>query len=191
MTDLPRPELARKGLHVAGLVIPLCYWRFAELFVFVFFPLAAIVLALELSRLKITAVAKWYIRVFGPFLRPSEYNRPSGGFYFVLGAAITILIFPRDMAISALLVLAVSDPAAAFFGRRYGRRKIFGKTIFGSLAFFVSAWLVLMLYFGGNPFWQLPAAFLGALVESLPGPQNDNLTIPPAVALTTWLLVFR
>ncbi len=184
-----RTELSRKAVHLLGVLIPILYLRFEEEFLCLFLPLAALFFTLELLRLKIAAVGKWYLLLFGRMLRPDEHDQPSGGFYFVLGAVATILLFPRDIAISALLVLAVSDSAAAFIGQRYGRRQIFGKTPAGSSAFFFSAWFVLAVYFGDNPLKHLPAALLGTLVEALPWPLNDNLTIPIMVGLACWLML--
>jgi len=183
----PNP-LLRNIFHLLGILIPLLYLLLGDSFLYLFFPLAVLFLLVEFFRLQVAWAGKWYLRLFGPLLRPGEYDRPSGACSFVLGAAATILLFPGDIAVSALLVLALSDPAAAIIGRRYGKRRIFGKTLAGSLAFFLSAWFILALYFGDNPFRQLPAALLGAVAEALPWPINDNLTIPVAVGLVGYLM---
>ncbi len=183
----PNP-LLRNVFHLLGFLVPLLYLHLGDSFLCLFFPLAVLFLLLEFLRLQMAVAGEWHLRLFGPLLRPGEYDRPSGACYFVLGAALTILLFPGDIAISALLVLALSDPAAAIIGRRYGRRRIFGKTLAGSLAFFLSAWFVLAIYFGDNPFRQLPAALLGTVAEALPLPFNDNLTIPLTVGLVGYLM---
>ncbi|MDZ4165368.1 MAG: SEC59/DGK1/VTE5 family protein [Smithellaceae bacterium] len=184
----PNPFL-RNLFHLLGILVPLLYLHLGDLFLYLFFPLATLFLLLEFFRLQVAVAGEWYLRLFGPLLRPGEYDRPSGAFYFALGTVLTILLFPGDIAVSALLVLALSDPAAAIIGRRYGKRRIFGKTLAGSLAFFLSAWFTLTIYFGDNLFRQLPAALLGTLVEALPSPLNDNLTIPVAVGLAGYLML--
>ncbi|MDI6727153.1 MAG: hypothetical protein QMD32_09295 [Smithellaceae bacterium] len=48
---------------------------------------------------------------------------------------------------------------------------------------------MLAIYFGDNPFRQLPAALLGKVAEALPLPFNDNLTIPLTVGLVSYLML--
>lgn len=184
-----RIELARKGVHLGGLIVPLAYQQMGSDFLYFFFPLAFLFFILELARLKIAVVGQFYLRIIGFVMRPGELHRPSGAFYFVLGAMLTIVIFPREVAVAALMVLVISDATAALVGQAFGRRKIFGKTLAGSLTFFGSAWLLLTLFLPGNPFHHLPAALLGTLAEAMPGPVNDNLSIPLVVGTVLWLML--
>ncbi|GEM_PF-974790 len=111
----------------------------------------------------------------------TRLERPSspagfGALNFFAGLLICLTLIPSpQLALSAVFVLSISDGAAAFFGR--GSRGLPHhphKTYRGSLAFFLSA---LPVYFiGGVP--ALILATLATLIESLPLPLDDNLTIP-------------
>jgi len=110
-------------------------------------------------------------------MRPGEENRTTGATYYLLACWLTILLFDKSVAIPALLVLACGDTAASVFGQALGGYKFReGKTLTGSLAFLITAFLVTL------PFFPTPIAFAGAfiaaVVESLPLPLDDNLSIP-------------
>jgi dolichol kinase len=94
-----------------------------------------------------------------------------------LACWLTILLFEKSVAAAALLILACGDTAASGVGQALGGYKLReGKTLMGSLAFLVTAFLVTL------PFFPTPVAFGGALlatvVEFLPLPLDDNLSIP-------------
>lgn len=186
-----RNEYLRKTFHLFGLVIPFFYWWWPreETFILLFSLFMALIFGLEVTRLKIRAVRRLYLQFFGVMLRPGEFDRPSGAFAYAIGATLTIFLFPKDIAIAGLLVLAVADPGAAYIGQRYGRVKLVGKTLEGSLTFFLLAWLVLVLYFGSLSYRHLLPAFLGTIVELLPFPWNDNVSIPLVIGLTYYFIL--
>ncbi len=94
-----------------------------------------------------------------------------------------------------ILILAISDPMAALFGKRWPRGKFTigkdTKTIMGCSAFLISAFLVLVglsiLFSNELSFdscYQLLLVSLGAtFVEAMSGRGVDNLTIPLSVVL--------
>ena len=116
-----------------------------------------------------------------------------------LGLALSALLANNGAVFSsAVLIIAWSDSAAAFFGLRYGKNntyKVLGskKSVIGSLAFFVSTVVVLMsyMYYTLGPsmlgnFDQLVGAlglsiFISTcltVVEIIGVYGVDNLTIP-------------
>ena len=179
-------EYWRKACHIfAGLSISFAYlWLPKDIFLCLFFPMAVAYIIVDLARFKIKWLERIYLLAAKTFLRDEEYSRPTTGFYFFVGSALTIILFPKQIAIGTLIVLALSDPLAALIGQRYGRHRIWNKTIEGSMAFFISAWLILTLYFGGEPFKHLIPAFAGTLVELAPCPIDDNLSIPLVIGLS-------
>ncbi len=129
--------------------------------------------------------------VFGRMIRETELHRVSGAFYFVLGITLTIAFFPKAAVEVACLAMGFGDAASAVFGRRFGTIRLAGtRTLQGSLAFAVSAFIAvltyrLVLYGGGLPAalpWAGLAAAGGALVELLSLRVDDNLTVPVATA---------
>lgn len=134
----------------------------------------------------------WYLEKFGGLLRQEEigewmlveetssnqkkqvykrkfYPTLTGAFFWILGTALSSVLFAPDIARMALLVLSVSDPFAALVGvwftnnncnitwsglrdfiTRKGRAKegiVKGPTVIGSLACAFATWLCTYVYF--------------------------------------------
>ena len=109
----------------------------------------------------------------------------------ILNAAVAFLpaafaLFPRDVAVSAVLVMGLADPAASVVGRRFGRKALLGGTAEGSLAFLVVAAIILLARHA------TPAAILAgaasALVERRSWPLDDNLAVPLTCGLVLLLV---
>lgn len=104
-------------------------------------------------------------------------------FMMMAGVGITVLIFSIKPAAAGIFQLAFCDMAASLVGKMWGSHKISyspSKSWEGTAAFFVmSAILMSFLY----PWYVgLLLAFVGALIESLPWKDWDNLLIPVGVA---------
>ena len=56
-------------------------------------------LALHQLRFRMKRVNDLYLRLVGPLLRPHEIRGLPGAFWFMLGAAIAVALFPRDVAL--------------------------------------------------------------------------------------------
>jgi dolichol kinase len=173
-------EIRRKIVHLATLIIPIGYGltsrETALLFVV---PLFLGLLGIDLLRHFHTGTASLFKRYFfGKVLREEEKPTLMGSTYFLFSTILTVLLFPKSIAITSLLILILSDTAAALVGKGIGRIRIFGKTLEGSAAFFVTSLLVVWLYPNLNRFSGTLAALGGTLIELLPIRLNDNLSIP-------------
>jgi dolichol kinase len=114
----------------------------------------------------------------GTVLREEERDTLMGSTYFLFSSILVILFFPKPIAIVSLLILILSDTAAALVGKVVGRIRIFGKTLEGSLAFFFTSLIIVWVYPGLDCFWGSLAALGATLIELLPIRLDDNLTIP-------------
>ena len=106
-----------------------------------------------------------------------------------LGIVITLLLFPKIIAYVVIMILAFSDSIATMAGRYYGRYRIpynRMKSVEGSLAFFVSAFVCSIFFIPLKA--ALLAAFVSCIIESLPL-RFDNLTIPLGTGLILWLVI--
>jgi dolichol kinase len=173
-------EIKRKIVHLATLVIPLGFALTSEETVLVFLvPFFICFLLVDLLRQFHSGLASLFRKYFfGRVLREEEGSSFMGSTYFLFSTILTILLFPKPIAIASLLILILADTAAALVGRAIGRVPIWGKTLEGSLAFFLTSMAVVWIYPGLN---RCPGTFaaLGAtLIELLPTKMNDNLTIP-------------
>ncbi|HDZ10946.1 MAG TPA: hypothetical protein ENH53_01935 [Bacteroidetes bacterium] len=118
-------------------------------------------------------------RSVGFLLRKGEFRRPTGATYWIAGALVTILIYPKKIAIFAVVMLTVSDAFAAGVGKSVGKIKIKAhKTVEGSLAFFLSAFLIGRVFLGFSNPLSVFGAFVGAVLELRLIPVNDNLMVP-------------
>jgi glycerol-3-phosphate acyltransferase PlsY len=145
--------------------------------------LIVIVLAVDITRLRVTAFNRFIQTRFSSFIRKSEANKLTGTAPYVLGIALTLLLYRPDIATAAICFLAFGDVAATTAGERYGRTKISGeKSLEGTLAFVAAAVLSgVLLNFAGIHLPHgliLAGSIIAAGVELLPLPVNDNLVIP-------------
>ena len=101
-----------------------------------------------------------------------------GSTYFLFSSLLVILLFPKPIAIASLLILVLSDTSAALVGRGIGKVSFWGKTLEGSMAFFICSLLIVWIYPNLDRFPGSLAALGATLVELLPIPLDDNLTIP-------------
>lgn len=193
-------ELVRKAIHLFSLSIPLIYYfipRDTALLILV--PLTAAFVVVDVARYYHRPTADWFYAMFGWLLRSREQNehrkRLNGASYVLLSATLCVAIFPKLITITAFSILIVSDSLAALVGRKFGRRPFFRKTAEGSLAFFLSAVVVVLCtpkveYAMGEFLIGIAAAAVGAFVEAMSIELDDNLSIPLSIGATMWLLYF-
>lgn len=143
-----------------------------------------IFIIVDYIRLHIGSIKKMFLLLFGQLLRRSELYSLTGGSYLLLASLVAILIFPNPgVYISAISFLVIGDTVAALFGLRFGKTRLFRKTLAGTLACLISclviAYVVSRL---PNKSLSLPIGIIGAftatLVEALPVEVNDNVVIP-------------
>lgn len=155
--------------------------------------------ALELVRLRVGKINAMVTRTFGPLMRDHERESWAGSTYILLGAFLTIAIFPAPVASLSLLFLALADPVASYFGIRYGTVPLLGaKTLRGTLAAFATCTAVALVFYASRHIMVeqlLIAALLsglaGAIAELLPvGSLDDNLT-QPVLSATMLYLIFQ
>jgi dolichol kinase len=177
---ISKVEMTRKIVHMATLVVPVGYALSSEERVLTFLiPFFLCFLSVDLLRHLHPGLASVFRKYFfGRVLREKEKLGLMGSTYFLFSTILTILLFPKPIAIASLLILILSDTAAALVGKGIGRVSFFGKTLEGSLAFLFSSLLIVWLYPHLNRFWGSAAAAAAAWVEILPIRLNDNLTIP-------------
>jgi dolichol kinase len=184
----------RKFYHVlASSLFPLFYLRppFSEgearlLLLWVTGSCFLLSFILDLLRLRDRQFNSKFMRTFSWLIRQSEQDRFNGSTFLCLAFFIVILLFPRTVAITAMLFLSLGDAAAELGGKHFGRLKLFGRSLEGTLAFFLVAFPVAYSLIDD---WRvaLLGALAGALVELFSFEVDDNLTVPIGSALALWL----
>lgn len=192
-----RDELFRKLIHLTSLSIPIVYYFItAETAAIILGILAAAALIIDLSRYVHPETGKIFYKIFGFLLREHELDHKkknlNGATYVLISALISVLIFPKVIFITAFSILIISDSSAALIGRKFGKRKFLSKSFEGTLAFFISACIVILFTpkVGGfieEYFIGFTAALVGAIVENISFKLvDDNLSIPLSVGFTMW-----
>lgn len=118
------------------------------------------------------------------------YEFATAPIHFAVGIALSLLLFPDPIGYVAITVLTLGDSAAHIFGMKFGKNRLpfnKGKNLEGSIAGFVFAFLGALVFV--EPAMALVAAAVGMLVETVPSPINDNLTIPLLSGLVLFLIM--
>ena len=138
----------------------------------------------EIFRIKHSNLNRLYFQFFGRVTRDFERARLTGAAYVMISSSILLLFFDMYVCIASILIMSYSDTAAAIIGKKYGKVKVFNKTLEGSLAFFVVGLvIVLAIYPNISLFYSFLALMIATIVELLPLKINDNLSVPLSVAL--------
>ena len=161
---------------------------------------ACVVYILEQIRINYPELAG-NIKIINKYLfRAEEQLKESAGVPYVMGVLLTLISFPKVVALVAIYTLAVADPMSAIIGIKYGKTKVVPhKSLEGSLAFFVSSFVITFLVFfwwtsylqimlGSILLLSFLVAFIGSLFEMIPLRLDDNLTIPLFTAGMTLIL---
>jgi dolichol kinase len=178
-------EKWRKSYHLLGLIIPLGYLLYPSEAQAKAILLAAMIFGIfiDIFRLAEPRLRSFAHSLIGALMRPEEKSNLLGSTSLLIASVMTIFVFPKVIAVAALCLLVGGDTAAALVGKRYGRIRIFGrKTLEGTLAF-VGAGLILnggvsLIAPGLTPLAVVAGALVGALVEAVSLPIDDNFAIP-------------
>ena len=204
--DVPKPnrqismqsEIARKALHLSSIWIPLFYYYYPRsTMLWILLPLTALSLIIDYGRYFSPTINQFVTSLFGHILRTHEKDLSrkllSGATYVFISALICILIFPRIIAVAAFAILIVSDSASALFGRKFGKHRVYDKSLEGALAFALSGCIVVLFTPKVYGHWQeyaigFFAACIVAVVEMLSTKLHldDNLSVPTSIGLALW-----
>ena len=181
-----RTELSRKVFHLSSATIAVAYifldrtimlWGLAACL--------AIAVIVEVLRYRHVGFHGVFARLVGFMLRDAEWQRLTGSTYVLLGALLSVALFPpKRVVIAVLLVLSISDSAASLVGLRFGRTRFLGKSLEGSGAFFATALVIMWLALPGARGVAFAGAVVATVIEALPALKlgrfelNDNVTVP-------------
>ncbi|MEO6461751.1 MAG: diacylglycerol/polyprenol kinase family protein [Candidatus Eisenbacteria bacterium] len=185
------PEIRRKAIHLSFILIPLIY--FYDLLpkpIIVRGLLLAVLLSIvfELMRLHDARVRFFVSRMFRDLVRRHEQKQLLGSTYLLIAAVLTIELFSKPIAVSALGALVLGDTAAALVGKTIGRVRVLGKTLEGSIACFVVSFLFAWGVVGVEAWLAVCGALTATLFELLPIPLDDNFRIPLSMGYVMKLL---
>ena len=192
-----RDEIVRKLIHLCSLSIPIVYYFISRTDAMIILSiLAFIALAIDLGRYLSSGFGKIFYSIFGILLRKHELDAEkknlNGATYVLISALVCVILFPKVFFVTAFSILIISDSMAALIGRKFGHHKFLSKSLEGTLAFFISASIVVLFtpkveglmleYLIG-----FVAAAVAAIVENIShGWMDDNLSVPISIGFSMW-----
>lgn len=126
------------------------------------------------------------VRDLQKFMRKREISGLNSMTFYSLSSFTVCLLFPKPIAILAILYLGLGDPMASIVGIKWGRHKIGPRFSWeGSLAFFATCFLLSLLYpllapgFSGNIWlFALAGGLIGMVSEWCSFRLDDNFVVP-------------
>jgi dolichol kinase len=174
------------------LIFILLYLRVSrQTMLIVYGSLFFIALIVEILRWRRPEFHSWFEKTTGALLRSHEREHWTGATFLFLSSFLTVLLFERWIAITALLFVVVSDALSALVGKRWGKHRIWGdRTVEGTIVFLFSAVLLVLI----NPHLPLLIGLAGVLialyVEIFVQSLDDNLTVPLCSGLMMQLVAW-
>jgi len=178
-----KSEFARKAIHISNAIIPLSYlYLFQDkidmIIILAFF--LVLCFFIEIARQENYLVSIFFSKRLSFMMRDLEKKGEiTGATWVFVGALFTVLLIPYPYSIYALLFLSVGDTFAAIIGMKFPFIRVGGKTISGSISGFIAC-VIAGLIIDISISYQilLFGAFMAMLIELLPLPINDNVSIP-------------
>ena len=182
-------ELKRKSIHLAMIIVPAWYYFMPSPWGVLGLIIAMTVTVIfDLLRLSDDRIKRFFLHLFRSLIRSHEEEHLLGSTHFMIAALISVLVFDKMVAVSALSFLVIGDTAAAVIGKRFGKKLFWGKSLAGSSACFVSCLLIGFVLLTNQ--WVILAGALAAtIVEALPVPMDDNMRVPIASGLIMQLVM--
>jgi len=131
-------------------------------------------------------------------MRAEEQLKESAMMPYAMAVLLTIVAFPKHIALIGIYSLAFADPLSAIVGIKFGKHKLTPtRSIEGGLAFFFSVFFVsLFILTGYNGKFDVLVLFIsfllgvmGAMFDMIPLKLDDNLTIPLFVSSALWVIL--
>ena len=129
----------------------------------------------------------WLTRLIA--LGLEETNIVTTPIWYALGFLITYTLFPFPYAAIGILTLTLGDATASIVGQTLNNKHLYpfnkSKSLEGTITGIFVATLCCSFFF--DPYVSLIGCSVGMIIETLPTPFNDNITIPFLSSLVSLL----
>jgi len=178
---LSKSEVFREAIHLSGSLVPLVCVYLLDRYVVSFLILLVTLLYIlsELARMRGTNIPLFSTITWRAAIIPEIYEFVTAPLFFALGIIISITLLPVPINYASTMILTLGDSSATLFGKKLGRTMIplnKGKRVEASVFGFLFALMGALLFV--NSTQALVGAAIGMLVEYLPLPVSDNITVP-------------
>jgi len=195
-SPISKGELIREIIHMAGFLVPVFTMLFSLNHFFVVSLILAVTglyVASELARMLGVNVPVMSTITWKAAIQPEIHEFITAPIFFAMGIILALIIFPPPISYASIAIFTLGDSFASLLGKKMGNHVLpynKGKKIEGTLFGFLFASIGASVFIG--PAMSLSSMLLavtsGMIMESLPTPVNDNLTIPLAAGLTLLFL---
>lgn len=178
-----RQEIIRKAIHLSiNSFIPLAYLflDISKIWMIVLLGIGSVaIVIIDIGRTRDGWISKIFGKLFNGMLRSHELDgKLTGASYVLIGSFVSVVIFPKEIAILALLFTAIGDTAAALYGKKFGKFKIWNKTLEGSIVGLIACFIIASFFPQIPNIIKFSGAFAAMFIELLPIKIDDNLRIP-------------
>lgn len=177
---LSRSDFIREAIHMGGVFVPfVCILLDRYLVSSLIFVVTLLYIASELVRLRGTNIPVFSTLTWRAAIKPELYEFITAPIIYAIAIIVSLILFPSPINYASIAILALGDGFATLFGKKFGRTTFpfnKGKQVEGSFFGFLFAFMGAQAFV--NPTQALIASAIGMLVESLPTPVSDNLTVP-------------
>lgn len=186
-------EISRKLFHLLILLLPIAFYFFGKwIFLAIIAPITAIVLAVDYFRRTNPKLQLYFQKFFKAILRQHEIagDKFCGATWALLAASSIFFVCSEEIAVTAFVILAISDTFAAIIGKSFISKPFFEKSTYGSAAFYITG-LIVLFACGGmfhSRLWfylfGFFALFCATIIEARPSFFNvdDNFSVPVSFA---------
>jgi len=186
-SSISKRDLYRESIHIAGFFVALFTMQLGLNHFWVAFVILMVTLVYMISELArmlgvnipIASTVTW-----NAALQPEVYEFVTAPIFFAFGIILALLLFPAPVSYASIAAFTFGDGFATIFGKSVGRH-VFphnkGKKVEGTVLGLLFALLGASVFV--NPLMAVVSAAAAMIMETLPTPLNDNLTMPLAAGL--------
>ncbi len=181
-----RINYKRKSFRMFALGFPIVYMLTSQVVVSVAAAiLLAVALVFDVTRLRSKRFNQTVFRKIS-IMKEKEKGKISSITLFLLGILLSLLLFPKSIAVLAIAFTIVGDTLAEIIGSRYRRIKMLGKSLEGNtacLAGCVFIGVIFNIYLNVDNLILITGALAATLAQALPLKVDDNLSMQLAAGL--------
>lgn len=162
-------EISRTFFHIFSLLafyLLYSYFLLRQSFLIFLAVLLISLFFLEFQKREDSSLGRIYISLGKPFFRQSEKGKKwVGAITVLLGCFFTVLLFPKKIALTAILFLALGDPASRIFRVLTRKKTLWSKISFGTLVMFLVCFAIAKLS-EFSLFTSIVASIFASLTEA-------------------------
>lgn len=186
-------EIRRRMFHLGSgiIIVGLIYYDILDWIITLILLVLLIILGLIVKKAKVP-VASWF---FEKFDRPKDFKKlpGKGSVFYLLGVLFALLLFPKDVAMASIIILAVGDSISPIVGQYgnienpFNRKKFIEGSIAGGLVAFLAAMLFV------RPLEAGAASFFAMVAEGIDlklgvNQLDDNIVMPLTAGIAIMIL---